>query len=35
MLDLTFTAPQPKVIQGAQGDWELVIGLEVLQAVLS
>lgn len=35
MLDLTFTAPQPKVIQGAQGDWELVIGLEVHAQVAS
>ena len=29
MLDLTFEAPKPKVIQGAKEDWELVIGLEV------
>ncbi|WP_108483422.1 Asp-tRNA(Asn)/Glu-tRNA(Gln) amidotransferase subunit GatB [Oceaniglobus ichthyenteri] len=29
MLDLTFEAPKPKVISGAQHDWELVIGLEV------
>jgi aspartyl-tRNA(Asn)/glutamyl-tRNA(Gln) amidotransferase subunit B len=29
MLDLTFAAPKPKVIAGATGDWELVIGLEV------
>lgn len=29
MLDLTYTAPKPKVIAGATGDWELVIGLEV------
>ena len=29
MLDLTFEAPTPKVIAGAQHDWELVIGLEV------
>jgi len=29
MLDLTFEAPKPKVIQGAKADWELVIGLEV------
>ena len=29
MLDLTFEAPKPKVIQGAKSDWELVIGLEV------
>ncbi len=29
MLDLTYDAPKPKVIAGATGDWELVIGLEV------
>ena len=29
MLDLTYDAPAPKVIAGATGDWELVIGLEV------
>jgi len=29
MLDLTYTSPTPKVIAGAQNDWELVIGLEV------
>jgi aspartyl-tRNA(Asn)/glutamyl-tRNA(Gln) amidotransferase subunit B len=29
MLDLAYTAPKPKVIAGATGDWELVIGLEV------
>ncbi len=29
MLDLTYDAPAPKVIAGAQNDWELVIGLEV------
>jgi aspartyl-tRNA(Asn)/glutamyl-tRNA(Gln) amidotransferase subunit B len=29
MLDLTYEAPKPKVIAGAKGDWELVIGLEV------
>ena len=29
MLDLTYDAPTPKVIAGAQHDWELVIGLEV------
>ena len=32
---LTFTAPQPKVIAGARGDWELVIGLEVHAQVAS
>ncbi|MDP5083906.1 MAG: Asp-tRNA(Asn)/Glu-tRNA(Gln) amidotransferase subunit GatB [Yoonia sp.] len=29
MLDLTYDTPTPKVIAGATGDWELVIGLEV------
>lgn len=29
MLDLTYDTPAPKVISGAQHDWELVIGLEV------
>jgi len=29
MLDITYTAPKPKTIAGATGDWELVIGLEV------
>ncbi|WP_375260894.1 Asp-tRNA(Asn)/Glu-tRNA(Gln) amidotransferase subunit GatB [Palleronia sp.] len=35
MLDLTYEAPQPKVIQGAKDDWELVIGLEVHAQVAS
>ncbi len=35
MLDLTYEAPNPKVIQGAQHDWELVIGLEVHAQVSS
>ena len=36
MLDhLSFTAPEPKVIAGAKGDWELVIGLEVHAQVAS
>ncbi|MDU8944897.1 Asp-tRNA(Asn)/Glu-tRNA(Gln) amidotransferase subunit GatB [Ovoidimarina sediminis] len=35
MLDLTYEAPKPKVIQGAQHDWELVIGLEVHAQVAS
>jgi aspartyl-tRNA(Asn)/glutamyl-tRNA(Gln) amidotransferase subunit B len=35
MLDLTFTAPKPKVIQGATSDWELVIGMEVHAQVAS
>ena len=29
MLDLTYTAPETKVIAGAKHDWELVIGMEV------
>ena len=35
MLDLTYDAPKPKVIAGATGDWELVIGLEVHAQVAS
>lgn len=36
MLDhLSFTAPEPKTIQGAKQDWELVIGLEVHAQVSS
>ncbi|MGO4915554.1 Asp-tRNA(Asn)/Glu-tRNA(Gln) amidotransferase subunit GatB [Pseudogemmobacter sp. W21_MBD1_M6] len=35
MLDLTYTAPAPKVIAGAKHDWELVIGLEVHAQVAS
>lgn len=36
MLDLmAFAAPQPKIIQGAKHDWELVIGLEVHAQVAS
>ncbi|SMX33939.1 Asp-tRNA(Asn)/Glu-tRNA(Gln) amidotransferase subunit GatB [Actibacterium lipolyticum] len=35
MLDLSFTAPEPKVIAGAKHDWELVIGLEVHAQVSS
>ncbi len=35
MLDLTFENPKPKVIAGATGDWELVIGLEVHAQVAS
>ena len=29
MLDLSYSAPKPRVIAGAKHDWELVIGLEV------
>ncbi|SMX24793.1 Asp-tRNA(Asn)/Glu-tRNA(Gln) amidotransferase subunit GatB [Boseongicola aestuarii] len=35
MLDLTYEPPKPKVISGATGDWELVIGLEVHAQVSS
>ncbi|WP_127903451.1 Asp-tRNA(Asn)/Glu-tRNA(Gln) amidotransferase subunit GatB [Solirhodobacter olei] len=35
MLDLTFEAPKPKVIQGAKSEWELVIGMEVHAQVSS
>ncbi|MEM7438204.1 MAG: Asp-tRNA(Asn)/Glu-tRNA(Gln) amidotransferase subunit GatB [Pseudomonadota bacterium] len=35
MLDLTFESPKPKVIHGAKGDWELVIGMEVHAQVAS
>jgi aspartyl-tRNA(Asn)/glutamyl-tRNA(Gln) amidotransferase subunit B len=35
MLDLTFTAPKPRVIAGARSDWELVIGMEVHAQVAS
>ncbi|MFN4193562.1 MAG: Asp-tRNA(Asn)/Glu-tRNA(Gln) amidotransferase subunit GatB [Tabrizicola sp.] len=35
MLDLTYTAPKPKVIAGARHDWELVIGMEIHAQVSS
>ncbi len=35
MLDLTYSAPKPKVIAGARSDWELVIGMEVHAQVAS
>ncbi|EEW24708.1 Asp-tRNA(Asn)/Glu-tRNA(Gln) amidotransferase subunit GatB [Rhodobacter ferrooxidans] len=35
MLDLTHTAPKPKVIAGAKHDWELVIGMEIHAQVSS
>ena len=35
MLDLTHTAPKPKVIAGAREDWELVIGMEIHAQVSS
>jgi aspartyl-tRNA(Asn)/glutamyl-tRNA(Gln) amidotransferase subunit B len=35
MLDHLTTAPKPKVISGATGDWELVIGMEIHAQVSS
>jgi aspartyl-tRNA(Asn)/glutamyl-tRNA(Gln) amidotransferase subunit B len=35
MLDLSFDAPKPKVIAGATGEWELVIGMEIHAQVAS
>ncbi len=35
MLDLTYSAPMPKVIAGAKHDWELVIGMEIHAQVSS
>ena len=35
MLDLTYEAPKPKIIAGATGDWELVIGMEIHAQVAS
>jgi aspartyl-tRNA(Asn)/glutamyl-tRNA(Gln) amidotransferase subunit B len=35
MLDLAFTPPKPRVIEGAKGPWELVIGMEVHAQVSS
>jgi aspartyl-tRNA(Asn)/glutamyl-tRNA(Gln) amidotransferase subunit B len=35
MLDLTHTRPKPRVIAGATGDWELVIGMEIHAQVAS
>ena len=35
MLDLTYTAPAPRVIAGAKHDWELVIGMEIHAQVSS
>ena len=35
MLDLSYEAPKPKIIAGATGDWELVIGMEVHAQVSS
>ena len=35
MAELAFREPEPKVIAGAKGDWEMVIGLEVHAQVTS
>jgi aspartyl-tRNA(Asn)/glutamyl-tRNA(Gln) amidotransferase subunit B len=35
MAELAYTEPAPKVIAGAKGDWEMVIGLEVHAQVTS
>ncbi|MGL6210370.1 MAG: Asp-tRNA(Asn)/Glu-tRNA(Gln) amidotransferase subunit GatB [Paracoccaceae bacterium] len=35
MLDVTYTSPKPRVIAGARGDWELVIGMEIHAQVSS
>ncbi len=35
MLDLTYSAPTPKMIAGAKHDWELVIGMEIHAQVSS
>ncbi len=35
MLDFRYEAPKPKVIAGAKGDWELVIGMEIHAQVAS
>ena len=35
MAELAYTEPEPKIIAGATGDWELVIGMEVHAQVAS
>ena len=35
MLDVHYSQPQPKIISGAKGDWELVIGMEIHAQVSS
>jgi aspartyl-tRNA(Asn)/glutamyl-tRNA(Gln) amidotransferase subunit B len=35
MLDVNYSQPQPKIISGAKGDWELVIGMEIHAQVSS
>ena len=35
MAELAYREPEPKIIAGATGDWEMVIGLEVHAQVTS
>ena len=35
MAELAYTEPEPKIIAGARGDWEMVIGMEVHAQVSS
>ncbi|PJN92880.1 Asp-tRNA(Asn)/Glu-tRNA(Gln) amidotransferase GatCAB subunit B, partial [Amaricoccus sp. HAR-UPW-R2A-40] len=35
MAELAYREPEPKIIAGAKGDWEMVIGLEVHAQVTS
>ena len=35
MPELAYSEPEPKIIAGAKGDWEMVIGMEVHAQVLS
>ena len=35
MAELAYTEPEPKIIAGAKGDWEMVIGMEVHAQVAS
>ena len=35
MLDVNYSPPQPKIISGVKGDWELVIGMEIHAQVSS
>ena len=35
MAELAYSEPEPKIIAGAKGDWEIVIGMEVHAQVLS
>ncbi len=35
MLDVTYALPKPRILSGATGDWELVIGMEIHAQVAS